>query len=179
MARVHRRHLGKTSGFGINEVVCQMNEKRLVTHYRPRTKHGMTQTQRCGLTNVDAIGLPGQDAAQAVQQVLLALLLQRGFEFRVGIEMVFDGPLAAAGDEHEIFGARRQCLFDGVLDEGLVDDGQHFLGARLGGWKETGATAGHGKNGGANDTGHGFVLERGRTNITRTARNFRDRPHQR
>ena len=41
--------------------------------------------------------------------------------------------------------AGRIGLFDGVLDEGLVDHRQHFFGLRLGGREKAGAEARDGK----------------------------------
>jgi hypothetical protein len=56
--------------------------------------------------------------------------------------MVLDGALAAAGDEDQLLDAGRDGLLGRVLDQRLVDDGQHFLGIGLGGGQEAGAQAG-------------------------------------
>lgn len=61
--------------------------------------------------------------------------------------MVFDGPLVATGNENQVGDAGGHGFFDGVLDQRLVDDGQHFLGHRLGGGQEARAHAGDGENG--------------------------------
>jgi hypothetical protein len=47
--------------------------------------------------------------------------------------MVVERGLAAAGDEDQLLDPRRQRLLDRILYERPVDDGQHFLGDRLGG----------------------------------------------
>ena len=61
--------------------------------------------------------------------------------------MVFDGALGRTGDEHQAPGAGRERLFHRILNEWLVDDGQHFLGAGLGGREEAGSSSGDRKNG--------------------------------
>ena len=53
--------------------------------------------------------------------------------------MILQRALAASGDEDDLLDPRLQCLFDGVLDEGLVDDGQHLLWHSLGSRQEAGA----------------------------------------
>ena len=61
--------------------------------------------------------------------------------------MILDGPLVAPGDENQVRDAGGHGFFHRVLDQGLVDDGQHFLRHRLGRGQKTGAHAGNGKNG--------------------------------
>ena len=56
--------------------------------------------------------------------------------------MVLDDALVAAGDEDEMLDAGLAGLVDHILDDRPVDDGQHFLGNRLGGGQEAGAEAG-------------------------------------
>ena len=63
------------------------------------------------------------------------------------VEMIFDGVLAAAGDEDDVVDAGRDRFFDAVLDDRLVDERQHFLGLRFGGGEESGAEAGGGEDG--------------------------------
>ena len=57
--------------------------------------------------------------------------------------MIGNGTLGGAGNEHQARGAGLQRLFGGVLDQRLVHDGQHLLGARLGGGQKAGAATGH------------------------------------
>ena len=82
---------------------------------------------------------------QGIEQFRLALRLQDGLEFRVAVEMILDGALGAAGDEHQRIRAGGQRFVDRVLNERFVDDGEHFLGARLGDRKESRAAAGNGE----------------------------------
>ncbi len=68
------------------------------------------------------------------------------FQLDVGVEVILDRALRAAGDEDQFAGARGERLFRGVLDQRLVDDRQHFLRARLGRRQEPRAAPGHRKN---------------------------------
>ena len=45
--------------------------------------------------------------------------------------MVLDDALVASGDENQVLNAGLACLVDDILDDRLVDDGQHFLGHGL------------------------------------------------
>ena len=69
--------------------------------------------------------------------------------------MVLDGVLAAAGDDDDAGEARGHRLLDDVLDDRLVDEGQHLLGLGLGGGQEAGAEAGGGEDGLADPLGIG------------------------
>ena len=45
--------------------------------------------------------------------------------------MIFDGVLAATGDDDDVLDARGNALFRDVLNLRLVDNRQHFLGLRF------------------------------------------------
>ena len=101
----------------------------------------MAETEGFGLTDEDEIDAARRDRVHQIEQLVLALGGEVGFKFRALVEVIFDGALVAARDEDHVGHARSRGLFDGVLNQGLVDDGQHFLGHRLGGGKKTGAHA--------------------------------------
>ena len=61
--------------------------------------------------------------------------------------MVFHGGLAAGGDDDDLGAAGGDSLLNAVLDEGLVDEAKHLLGASLGGGEEACAEAGGGEDG--------------------------------
>ena len=82
-------------------------------------------------------------------------LLEHFFEFVADVEVVFDGLLAAAGDDEDLVAAGGHGLFDAVLNDRLVDDREHFLGLGFGGGQKASAQAGGGENGFANFHGHG------------------------
>ena len=79
--------------------------------------------------------------------LLVAARGQRGVEFEHAVEMVLDHALVAAGDEDEMLDAGLLGLVDHILDQRLVDDGQHFLRHRLGGGQDAGAEAGDREDG--------------------------------
>ncbi len=87
----------------------------------------------------------------ARQDVLLGLLVaargQRGVEFEHLVEMILDHALVAPGDEDEVLDAGLPGLVVHVLDQRLVDDGQHFLRHRLGGGQDAGAETGDREDG--------------------------------
>ncbi len=61
--------------------------------------------------------------------------------------MILDRPLSAARDHDNLSDARFDRFFHDVLDHGLVDDGQHFLGGRFGHGQKTGPVTGQGEDG--------------------------------
>ncbi len=97
----------------------------------------------------------GLVARQDLHFSLLAAGLQRGVKLVHAVEMVLDHALVAAGDEDEMFDAGLPGLIDHILDQRLVDDGQHFLRHRLGGGQDAGAEAGDREDGFADF--HGIV----------------------
>jgi len=62
--------------------------------------------------------------------------------------VILDGPLGAAGDEHQRVRAGGQRLIDRILNQRLVDDRKHFLRAGFGDRQESSAAPGDGKYGG-------------------------------
>ena len=63
--------------------------------------------------------------------------------------------LAAAGDEHELLDAGFSGLFDGVLDDRLIDDRKHLLRHGLGGRQKARAKTGDGQDRFADGSGVG------------------------
>jgi len=102
----------------------------------------------------------------ARQNVLLGLLVaargQRGVELEHVIEMILDHALVAPGDEDEMFDAGFPGFVEDVLDQRLVDDGQHFLRHRLGGGQDAGAETGDREDGFADFHGEGRALKTGK-----------------
>ena len=60
------------------------------------------------------------------------LLLEDLFKFNRVIEVILHQILAAPGDQHELINSGRFRFLDGVLNQGFVDNRQHFLGHALG-----------------------------------------------
>src|SRR6185369_3839964 len=76
------------------------------------------------------------------------------FEFETHIEVVFDGALAAPGDDNDVLDAGVLRFLDAVLDQGLIDERQHLLRHRLGCRKESCSEPGRGENRFTNFLGH-------------------------
>ena len=64
----------------------------------------------------------------------VALLLEQMLELVGEVEVVLDRSLLAGGDDDDLLDARGDGLFDGVLDDRLVDQRQHLLGLGFGRW---------------------------------------------
>ena len=69
-------HLREHRLLGVDQVVGEVHEERLVADDRMRAEHGVAEAERRRLADVDAGRVGRQDAAQRVQQVLLALRLR-------------------------------------------------------------------------------------------------------
>ena len=132
------------------EVVGEEDGEGLAPHGALGAEDGVAETQLLGLAHEDALHAAGQDVVDHGRLRRLALLREHGLEFGVGVEVVFDGALVAAGHENEGVDPRLDRLLGGVLDEGLVDDGQEFLGHSLGGGQETRPEACDGEDGFSN-----------------------------
>jgi len=70
-----------------------MDHEGRLAHDGPRAQNRMPEAERRRLAYVHARGPVREDAVQRIEQFLLALLLQHGFEFRIGVEMIFDRSL--------------------------------------------------------------------------------------
>ena len=84
---------------------------------------------------------------------------QRGVEFEHLVEMILDHALVAPGDEDEMLDAGLLGLVVDILNQRLVDDGQHFLRHRLGGGQDAGAETGDREDGFTDFHGMSRALE--------------------
>ncbi len=74
---VDLRHLCEAGDVAANEIIRQMHEEGLGAHGGLRAEHRMTEPEGRRLPDIDAGGVGRQDAAQLVEQIALALLLER------------------------------------------------------------------------------------------------------
>src|SRR5207253_1229806 len=120
----------------------------------------MAETERRllpGETHGTGFGLV---ALQYLHFGFLAAGLESGVEFKHPVEMILDHALVAAGDKDEMLDASLLGLIDDVLDQWLVDDGQHFLWHSVGGGQDAGAEAGDRENSFADfHGGYGYLAE--------------------
>ena len=93
---------------------------------------------------------------QIVYQLYYAFA-ERGFQFVGDVEMLHQRGLATAGDHAELLDAGGTRFFNGVLNQWLVDNRQHFLGGCLGRGKEARPQSGNGKYGLAQRLSHGCL----------------------
>ncbi|MOA39183.1 hypothetical protein D3C78_1609430 [compost metagenome] len=97
----------------------------------------MAKTKRHLLARETCRARLGQKAGQQCQLGILVALAQHLFEFKLNIKIIFNHSLAAAGDKYKMLDARFRRLINDVLNDRLVDDGEHFFRNRLGGGQET------------------------------------------
>ena len=85
----------------------------------------------------------------------LVAAAQRVLKLIGHVEVIFDGPLAAPGDENEMLYSGFSRFVHDMLHDRAVDDGQHLLRHGLGGGQKARAEAGDGENSLANAFAHG------------------------
>ena len=131
-----------------HQFVRQHHCERLVADDVARAPDRVAEAERrllAGETGGAGFGLVAR------QNVLLGLLVaarrQRGVELEHPVEMILDYALVAPGNEDEMLDAGLLGLIDHILDQRLVDDGQHFLRHRLGGGQDAGAETGDREDG--------------------------------
>jgi hypothetical protein len=154
-------HLLENGCLADHQVIGQQHGKGLAAHQALAAQHGVAQAQAFGLAHEHAFHVVGFDGLHQLEQLQLAGVLQFVFELKGGVEMVFDGALVAAGHEDHLADAGVIGLFNGVLDQGLVDHRQHFFGLGLGGRQKTGSQAGNRKDGFGDDHGRLLMNEAG------------------
>jgi hypothetical protein len=128
------------------EFIGEQDGKRFVPDKVARTPDGVTEAERVLLAREADRAARWQGFEQAFQFGPFLAGGQERFEFIGVVEVVFDDVLAASSDEDELVDAGGLCFLDGVLDDWLVDDWQHFLGNGLCCGQEPRAHACHGEH---------------------------------
>src|SRR5665213_1893498 len=105
----------------------------------------MPEAQCLVLSNEDAIDITWNRISHTLEQVHLILRGQLSFKFIGLIEMIFDRPFVAARNENHIPDACHCGFFNGILDEGLINDRHHFLRTCLGRRQKSSSQAGNGE----------------------------------
>ncbi len=158
-------HLREAARRVQHQFVRQHHRERLVADDVAGAPHRMAKPERRLLPGETHGAGRGLVARQNFHLGLLAARGQRGVEFVHPVEMVLDHALVAAGDEDEMFDAGFLGLIDHILDQRLVDDGQHFLRHRLGGGQDAGAEAGDREYGFADFHGDAGSRESGNMHV--------------
>ena len=163
--RQHRRgiklvdvqQLPQAGGFGVDDVVGKNDGEGFLADQFVRPQDGVAQTERLFLADVGDVDHVG-DGAHGGQQVLLVAGFEEMLELEADVEVIFDGALAAAGDDDDVLDAGVLGFLDAVLDQGLVDERQHLLRHRFGRRKKASPEPGRGENRLTNFPGHSFSI---------------------
>src|SRR5260370_26654712 len=99
-------------------------------------QHRVSQAQRLLLPRVTHLHHVA-DAPHHRGLLFLPSLFQEALQRRRMVEVIFDRILSLAGHDDDVLDPRHHALFHDVLNLGLVDDRQHFLGLRFCGRQET------------------------------------------
>ena len=128
-----------------DDIVRQDHGERLVTDELLGHQHRVTETELLLLANVRDLREIG-DVPDLAQHLDVAALLEEVLQLVRRVEVVLDRPLLAAGDDDDLLDARGHGLLDRVLDDRLVDQGEHFLRLCLGRRQEPGAPSSGGED---------------------------------
>ena len=125
---------------GHDHVVGQDDRERLVADEVLGHQDGVAEPELLLLPHVRHLGEVA-DRPDLPEHLDVALLLEQVLELVGEVEVILDRPLLAGGDDDDLLDPGRHGLLDRVLDDRLVDEGQHLLGLGLGGREETGPPA--------------------------------------
>ena len=132
-----------------DDVVGQDHRERLVADEVLGHQDRVAEPELLLLADVRHLGQVA-DRPDLPEHLDVALLLEQVLELVGEVEVVLDRPLLAGGDDDDLLDPGRDGLLDRVLDDRLVDEGQHLLGLGLGGREETSAPTGGGEDSLAN-----------------------------
>ena len=140
-------HLPQDRLVADHQVVGQQHRERVVADQPLPAQHRMAEAQRLGLAHVDALHVVGLDTAHDVEQFLFTRLFEGYLQLESHVKVIFDGPLVSARHENHLPDACGIGLLHRILNQRLVDDGQHLLRLGLRGRQKTSAQTGDGKDG--------------------------------
>ena len=126
---------------GDDDIVREEHRERLVADQVLGHEDRVAEAQLLLLPDVGDLGEVA-DVADLAELLDLPLLLEEALELERQVEVILDRPLLAGGDDDHLLDAGGDRLFDRVLDDRLVDEGQHLLGLCLRRGQEPGAPAG-------------------------------------
>ena len=136
----------EAGNFGVDDIVGEKDGEGFVADQFARHQDRVAEAEGFFLADVGDVNHVG-DGADDLQQVGFSALFEHAFEFVADVEVIFDGLLAAAGDDEDLVAAGGHGFFDSVLDDGLIDQREHFFGLGFGGGQEARSEAGGGEYG--------------------------------
>ena len=107
----------------------------------------MAQAQGTGLAHIRKIHVSGLDGTHQRQQILFARDFQLVFQLVCGVKVVFYGAFIAPSHKYHVPDAGSIGFFNRVLNQGFVNNRQHFLRLGFGGGQKAGTQTRHWKNG--------------------------------
>src|SRR3972149_10644005 len=125
------QHLLNARDLAVDEIVSQQYREGLFSNQVFGDSYRMSQSLGLLLphiANVNEIG----DGSDPRQLLLLAAVFEKAFELEGNIEMILDGRLTAAGHDDDVLAPGGHRLLHHVLDERLVNQGEHILRLRFG-----------------------------------------------
>ena len=125
---------------GIDDVVAEQNGEGFVARERLRVQDGVCKPDGVLLPDKIHIGEVFHLARDG-QKLLFAVVFEQCVQFGRIIEKVFQYLFVAAGDDQDVFDARRNGLFHDILQRRFIDDGQHLFADRFGDGQEARAEA--------------------------------------
>ena len=132
--------------FAQHDIVAQQNRKGLVSHKAAGAPHGMAEALGLLLAQKQHIchirHFPDHPCFLLFSVPQQAILQVGGI-----VKIVLNGRLAAVGDDQDLLDAGSDSLFDNVLQNRFVHQGQHFLGDAFGVRQQPRAESGRGDNG--------------------------------
>ena len=118
----------------IHDVIGKEDCKGLMSDKRFCQKDRVAETEGVGLPHVRH-ACHGSDPTDHRQIGLIAFTLKHVFELTACVEVILHGPLACRGDHDDLRDSRGDGLFNPILDDRSVYNGEHFLRDRLRGRK--------------------------------------------
>ena len=120
----------------------------------------MAEPQRLLLAGEAGLAGRGQVLLQQRELRMLAAPLQGLLQLELLVEMILNDAFVPPCNEDEMLATGFAGLVNRKLDDGTVDNRQHFFGHRLGGRQKPGAEAGDWENGLLDGALHGGNLVR-------------------
>ena len=115
----------------LHQHIGQQQREGLIADQIARAPDRVAEPKRLILNGKAGLSGVRQAGGEQLQLSQFAALFKGAFQLDLPGEVIFDDALAGAGDEDEMLDARRARFLHHMLDDGFVDDGEHFLGHDL------------------------------------------------